>query len=234
MIVLDGQPALSAFRIDRLNTELARHAPGCAVRAAHYVYFVDADGRSSTCDKSAKSSKRQPGEPTPAALWVVPRLGTRSPWSSKATDILAGLRLSGASHRARRRVRSRGRARARQRRVARASPRVLHDPMTQSVIDSLAGVETLFETGAPAPLERVALGNDPAAALDAANTRLGLALAADEIAYLAERYAALGRDPTDAELMMFAQANSEHCRHKIFNAEFARRRRRAGQSRCSR
>ena len=92
--------------------------------------------------------------------------------------------------------------------------------MTQSVLDSLADVDALFDTGAPAPLERVALGGNAVDALDAANARLGLALAPDEIEYLAENYAALGRDPSDAELMMFAQANSEHCRHKVFNADF--------------
>src|SRR5699024_10157697 len=76
----------------------------------------------------------------------------------------------------------------------------------------------LFLHGTPGALSRVALGDDPRAALEAANRELGLALAADEIDYLAERYAELGRDPSDAELMMFAQANSEHCRHKVFNA----------------
>ena len=98
--------------------------------------------------------------------------------------------------------------------------RELHDPMTQSVLRDAAQAAGLFLHGAPAPLARVALGADPLAALDGANRALGLALSADEIEYLAERYAALGRDPTDAELMMFAQANSEHCRHKVFNASW--------------
>ncbi|HEV7491063.1 MAG TPA: phosphoribosylformylglycinamidine synthase, partial [Rhodanobacteraceae bacterium] len=220
MIVLDGQPALSAFRIDRLNAELARHAPGCTVRAAHYVYFVDADADVADIAKIREVIEAKPGEPAPAALWVVPRLGTRSPWSSKATDILQGCGFP---------VRRIERGIAFELANAPASgsvewrgaTRVLHDPMTQSVIDSLAGVGNLFDTGAPAPLVSIALGADPQAALAAANTRLGLALATDEIAYLAENYATLGRDPTDAELMMFAQANSEHCRHKIFNADFS-------------
>ncbi|HKE48719.1 MAG TPA: phosphoribosylformylglycinamidine synthase, partial [Rhodanobacteraceae bacterium] len=218
MIVLDGQPALSAFRIDRLNTELARHAPGCAVHAAHFVYFVDADAGIDVA-RLCEVIEAKPGRPAPAALWVVPRLGTRSPWSSKATDILQGcgfpvrriergvaFDLAGAP--------------AHESAAWRAVTRDLHDPMTQSVIASLDGVATLFDTGAPAPLEHVALGRNAIAELEAANTRLGLALAADEIAYLATNYATLGRDPTDAELMMFAQANSEHCRHKVFNADF--------------
>jgi phosphoribosylformylglycinamidine synthase len=219
MIVLDGQPALSAFRIDRLNSELARHAPGCVMRAAHFVYFVDADKATLDVDKLCEVIEAAPGGPDAAALWIVPRLGTRSPWSSKATDILQGCGFP---------------VRRIERGVAfdldgtpehgsaewQAVARALHDPMTQSVIDSLAHIDTLFDTGAPAPLERVALAGNAVKALDAANARLGLALAPDEIAYLAENYAALGRDPSDAELMMFAQANSEHCRHKVFNADF--------------
>jgi phosphoribosylformylglycinamidine synthase len=90
--------------------------------------------------------------------------------------------------------------------------------MTQSVLSDLAQVAGVFLHGAPAPLGRIALGGDPLAALRAADARLGLALSPDEIDYLAQQYAVLGRDPSDAELMMFAQANSEHCRHKVFNA----------------
>lgn len=217
MIVLDGLPALSSFRIDRLNAELANLAPGVAVRAVRFVYFVDADAldRARLCE----ILEAQDGEPRAASLWVVPRLGTRSPWSSKATDILVGCAMPV------RRV-ERGiafdvdalpAAAAARQLIARA----LHDPMTQTVVDSLADAAHLFDAGAPSPLARVALAGDARAALDAANARLGLALADDEIAYLAERYAELGRDPSDAELMMFAQANSEHCRHKIFNAQFS-------------
>jgi phosphoribosylformylglycinamidine synthase len=219
MIVLDGQPALSAFRIDRLNAELARHAPGCRVLAARHVYFVDADPDAVDLDTLTEVIEAARGAPRSAAFWVVPRLGTRSPWSSKATDILQGcgwavrriergtaFELDGAP--------AHGSA------EWKAVVRDLHDPMTQSVIVSLDATDGLFDTGAPAPLERVALGGDPKRALDAANSRLGLALAPDEIEYLAQSYATLGRDPTDAELMMFAQANSEHCRHKVFNADF--------------
>jgi phosphoribosylformylglycinamidine synthase len=219
MIVLDGQPALSAFRIDRLNAELAHHAPGCSLRATRYVYFVDIDSATIDIAKLCEVIEASAGAPASAAFWVVPRLGTRSPWSSKATEILKGCGFP---------------VRRIERGIAfdlagapevgsaqwRAVTRDLHDPMTQSVIDSLADIRALFDTGAPAPLERIVLDGDATAALAAANTRLGLALAPDEIAYLAENYAALGRDPSDAELMMFAQANSEHCRHKVFNAEF--------------
>ena len=162
--------------------------------------------------------------PQPATLWVVPRFGTISPWSSKATDILHGAGFGdGASP---------------VRRVEQGiawkidgmpdidAPdhadllAVLHDAMTHSVIHQLDEAQDLFLTGEPDPLVHVTLGDDPHAALTEANSRLGLALAEDEIEYLVERYGELGRDPSDAELMMFAQANSEHCRHKVFNAQW--------------
>src|SRR6185312_14964103 len=168
MIVFDGQPALSAFRIDRLNSELARHAPGCVVRAAHYVYFVDAGRAKLDIAKLCEVVQASPETPADAALWIVPRFGTRSPWSSKATDILQGcgfpvkriergiaFDLDGAP--------------AHDGTEWNAVVRDLHDPMTQSVIVSLDGIADLFDTGSPAPLERVALGSDATKALADAN-----------------------------------------------------------------
>ena len=220
MIVLDGQPALSAFRIERLDSAIARVVEGCALRAARHVYLVSAPVESSLAHKRLQRILlADEAAPKPATLWIVPRVGTISPWSSKATDILrdCGLPISRVE-----------RALAL---VLERSPQpdsaawqslvsVLHDPMTESVLTARSDLERLFDVGAALPLDRIDLGDDAPAALAAANRRLGLALAADEIAYLAENYAALGRDPTDAELMMFAQANSEHCRHKVFNADF--------------
>ncbi|MFI4970077.1 MAG: phosphoribosylformylglycinamidine synthase, partial [Lysobacterales bacterium] len=220
MIALDGLPALSRFRIDRINAELARPAPGVNLRAGRHVYFVDTPAAAKLdLQRLCDVIEAQPGIARPATAWVLPRLGTRSPWSSKATDILVDCGFPV------RRI-ERGTAFDLDRMPATGSDawsrvaRVLHDPMTQSVIGSLDAAVHLFDAGAPAPLDRIALGSDANAALEQANARLGLALAADEIAYLAERYAELGRDPSDAELMMFAQANSEHCRHKVFNATF--------------
>ena len=220
MIVLDGLPALSPFRIDRINAEIARHAPGTLLRATRYIYFVDTSANTPRdLTRLCDVIEAQAGAARAATFWTVPRLGTRSPWSSKATDILVGCGFVV------RRI-ERGIAFDLERMPESGSEawanvtRVLHDPMTQSVVASLAQTARLFDVGAPAPLDRIALGSDAIAALNAANARLGLALAADEIAYLAERYGELRRDPSDAELMMFAQANSEHCRHKIFNASF--------------
>ncbi|MBZ0223772.1 MAG: phosphoribosylformylglycinamidine synthase [Dokdonella sp.] len=218
MIVLDGLPALSAFRIERLNIELKRIAPSASVRAARWVYFVDCG--ETTLDRSRLSEILQAGTHSVAAatLWVVPRLGTRSPWSSKATEILVGCGFE--LRRVERGIGFELEGMPDDSVARRALERALHDPMTQTVVERIEGASRLFAAGSPAPLQRVDLGADARAALLAANARLGLALAEDEIQYLAERYAELGRNPSDAELMMFAQANSEHCRHKIFNAQF--------------
>ncbi|MGH8121653.1 MAG: phosphoribosylformylglycinamidine synthase, partial [Rudaea sp.] len=221
MMVFDGQPALSAFRLERLNPEVSRLLAGSRLLAARFVYFVAPDSANAAIDREAlcRVLRATPGDAGHASLWVVPRLGTLSPWSSKATEILRGCGF------AVQRV-ERGVAFTIDMPPApdsghwRKLAQVLHDPMTQSVLASLSEADALFRAGAPAPLERIVLGGDPAGALREANIRLGLALAADEIEYLIARYAELGRDPTDVELMMFAQANSEHCRHKVFNASW--------------
>ncbi|MGA9422517.1 MAG: phosphoribosylformylglycinamidine synthase, partial [Rhodanobacteraceae bacterium] len=222
MIALDGQSALSSFRIDRLNVELARLAPGCVLRSAHFVYFVDPlPQHAPDLERLGRMLVAASDGARVATLWVIPRIGTVSPWSSKATDILQGCGVQI------RRV-ERGMALeidavpavGSDSDVGRTLLAALHDPMTQEIVTSIKDADHLFDVGEPAPLGRIALGTDPVAALNAANAQLGLALASDEVEYLIESYAALGRDPTDAELMMFAQANSEHCRHKIFNAEF--------------
>ena len=220
MIVLDGQSALSPFRLDRLNRELARLAPGCSVKASWYVYFIAAGSAAALDRARLREVLRADGDGTrQARLWVVPRLGTISPWSTKATDILHGCGF--AIDRVERGVAfDIHHAPARDSEPARRVERALHDPMTQSVLSAIEQAHGLFEVGAALPLGRVELGANAIAELQAANIRLGLALATDEIEYLAARYAELKRDPTDAELMMFAQANSEHCRHKVFNASW--------------
>ncbi len=219
MIALDGQSALSRFRLDRLNARIAALQRGVRVQAAWFVYFLDADaapvGEQRVRLLSVLEAKDAP--PRPATLWVVPRLGTISPWSTKATDI-----LHGAGFAVRRVERGLAWQIAGLADVGTSDHALvsdaLHDAMTQSVLVRLEDAQGLFLAGAPGDLVHIALGADPHAALAAANARLGLALADDEIGYLVARYAELGRDPTDAELFMFAQANSEHCRHKVFNA----------------
>ena len=219
MIALDGQNALSPFRLERLNARLDALHRGVRVQASWFVYFIDAEvaPEGELRQRLLAVLEAKDAVPEPATLWVVPRLGTISPWSSKATDILHGAGIE---------VRRIERGVAWQlaglpgvgTREHALIVNALHDAMTQSVLARLEDAQGLFLAGAPGDLLHIALGGDPHAALAAANGRLGLALAADEIEYLAARYAELGRDPTDAELFMFAQANSEHCRHKVFNA----------------
>ena len=221
MIALDGQNALSAFRLERLNARLDALHRGIRVQAAWFVYFIDAAAapEGTLRQRLLDVLEAKDAAPAPATLWVVPRLGTISPWSSKATDILhgAGFEL--------RRV-ERGTAWQLAGMPDAGTPEhaavlaVLHDAMTQSVLASLDEAQGLFLAGQPGELVHIVLGDDARAALAKANAELGLALASDEIDYLAARYAELGRDPTDAELFMFAQANSEHCRHKVFNASW--------------
>ena len=157
------------------------------------------------------------------------RAGTLSPWSSKAIDILhhAGFgdvdRIErGICYRLtfRRGLLGGSRAGRLDDGLRAALVACLHDPMTESWFDARPDAARLFADHAPVPMTTVALGSDAGAALAEANVRLGLALSEDEIDYLARVYGELRRDPTDVELMMFAQANSEHCRHKIFNADF--------------
>jgi len=148
---------------------------------------------------------------------VVPRIGTISPWSSKATDIAS---LCGLSEllRIERGVAYHIRGLNHEQHVAAAA--LLHDRMTESVLDDVDDLVQLFAHHEAAPLATIEMLENGRLALEAANRELGLALAEDEIDYLLEKFTALNRNPSDAELMMFAQANSEHCRHKIFNADW--------------
>ena len=218
MIVLEGLPALSAFRRDRLQARLQQIAPDASIAGAWHLYFVDTHAElhdTATLGRILEGCIGRTEALTGAVSRIVtPRLGTRSPWSSKATEILQGAGLP--VRRAERGLRldllgmpPEGDA------LWRDIDKLLSDPMTQSVCASLEQAGALFAAPARGPLQRVAI-----AQLPQANAELGLALSEDEVAYLQDRYGALGRDPSDAELMMFAQANSEHCRHKIFNASY--------------
>ncbi|GAA5967691.1 hypothetical protein JCM11641_005737 [Rhodosporidiobolus odoratus] len=162
----------------------------------------------------------------PGVVWVVPRAGTISPWSSKATDIAKMCTLDGVVQRIERGIAFVIKAHVPQR-VAHLESVAhhLHDRMTQLLVDQKPQAKALFERGSPAPLTTIDLNGksvqEAKEKLVRANQELGLALAGDELDYLVECFlasAASGRDPTDVELFMFAQVNSEHCRHKIFNA----------------
>ena len=218
MIVLEGAVALSPFRRERLESRLQSIAADLRITGAWHVYFTqaaDAGAVDLTTLGRIVQGQPQAAERAEGAItrYVVPRLGTLSPWSSKATELVrgAGLAIQRVERGTRIDLSGWPSDPAQQAAVA----KLLHDPMTQSLLDDIEQAQALFTHLARGQLERIALGE-----LEAANKRLGLALADDEIEYLRQRYTELGRDPSDVELMMFAQANSEHCRHKIFNAKF--------------
>lgn len=216
IVVIEGSAALSIFALQKIQ-QTAPH-----VAYAEFVHII----HSSKALSAAQLLQAQalltygPSQELPApggkfAGTAVPRLGTISPWSSKATDIFS---LSGLNEVLR---------------VERAirwfvrddfdldslDKSVLYDRMTQDyfLVEDFA---QLFVTAEPKPLAKIPLSSQGVTALNEANSRLGLALSEDEIEYLEKAYTDLQRDPSDVELMMFAQANSEHCRHKIFNADW--------------
>ncbi|WP_026001981.1 phosphoribosylformylglycinamidine synthase [Vreelandella stevensii] len=227
MLELRGAPALSAFRHERLLTVLRECVPEVEALSAHYVHFIDHHEELDTASQErlarlldyGSQAAQEPLEQAQRFL-VVPRLGTQSPWSSKATDIAHNCGLS-QIHRIERgvdyRVALRGTATAEQWDAIGA---LLHDRMTENVLADTAAASQLFAHHSPAPLGSVDILEGGRAALEVANRELGLALADDEIDYLVAAFVELGRNPSDVELMMFAQANSEHCRHKIFNADW--------------
>ncbi len=218
MIVLEGASALSPFRRERLQARLQAIAPGLRIADTRHGYWVEPETGASP-DRAAlqRILQAEPGfadaEVGAVSRFVVPRLGTLSPWASKATELLRGAGLP--VKRVERGMRIDLLGWPQDAATQAAIAKLLFDPMTQSLLASREDGAALFAAHEVGALEIV-----PLADLEAANARLGLALAQDEIDYLRERYAELGRDPHDIELMMFAQANSEHCRHKIFNASW--------------
>jgi phosphoribosylformylglycinamidine synthase len=225
ILKLRGARALSEFRRDKLVPRLNERHPGAREVAAEFWHFVETEGElrgeeRGLLERLLDYGERLPDAPPRGELFlVVPRIGTISSWSSKATDIARSCGLAGVK-----RI-ERGIAyhvalpeASGARRAALAA--LLHDRMTESVLGSLDEAGELFRHVAPRPLGHVPLAARGRAALEEANRGLGLALSGDEIDYLIDAYRRIGRDPTDAELTMFAQANSEHCRHKIFNADW--------------
>jgi phosphoribosylformylglycinamidine synthase len=227
-----GLPALSPFRLEKLRAALNGAAPNVALAGARHWYFIELDGATLEHESATRLDRllgleAKTAEPEDAVnmqrLLVVPRLGTISPWSSKATDIARHCALPEVM-----RI-ERGVAYYLQTKSGRAPTEaerrallpLLHDRMTESVLSIFDGAaEQIFRHGVPVPLATVDILGGGKAALEAANRDLGLALSSDEIDYLVENFGKLQRNPTDVELMMFAQANSEHCRHKIFNADW--------------
>ena len=230
MRVSRGSTALSEFRSARLHARLVARVGSVTAVQARWLHLVDVS-RELGGDEVVRldsllqygpreSSIAGEGVSVEAAwFWVLPRPGTISPWSSKATDIahVCGLDAVRRVERGIEYCVASSKPLTREDLEALA-PLVL-DRMTEVAVFEPAEAQALFETSAARPLRRIPLAAGRGA-LETANAELGLALSTDEIDYLLEAFARLGRDPTDVELMMFAQANSEHCRHKIFNAQW--------------
>ena len=223
ILKLRGSLALSAFRLEKINARLQALDARTVVQSGVYWHFIETERELHADETQVLQRLLTYGEPagdaphTSTPILVTPRLGTISPWSSKATDIARSCGLS-AVRRIERGVLYHvlGVKKGAQTAVAAQ----LHDRMTETVLDSLDAADALFRHVAPRPLSTIALGGDGRAALMRANSEMGLALSDDEIDYLVDIFRKLERDPTDVELTMFAQANSEHCRHKIFNASW--------------
>ncbi len=226
MLTLSGAPAASDVRLAKLLSSIRERTGSIERLDCRHVHFVDLECDLGAGQASILESLLRYGPETPAVspagemLLVVPRFGTVSPWSSKATDIAHVCGLASV-----RRI-ERGVAYYLDgpQRLAdeewREVAGLLHDRMTEAVLRDPAQAAGLFRHASPRPLATVPLAAQGRAALESANGTLGLALSDDEIDYLVDAFRALGRDPADVELMMFAQANSEHCRHKIFNADW--------------
>ncbi len=224
MLTLRGAPALSEFRTQKLLASLQQALPAVQGVYAEFIHFAELE-RELSADELAVLDKLLsygPSIPVQEAsgteLLVVPRPGTISPWSSKASDIAHNSGLT-AIKRLERGIAYtiEGEFDASQLEILSAQ---IHDRMVEAVLTSASDAEILFATQAPAPCIPVDVIGGGREALVSANVKLGLALAEDEIDYLVESFVDLGRNPNDVELMMFAQANSEHCRHKIFNASW--------------
>ena len=243
MLTLRGAPALSAFRLDKLAQKFSDIDPEIHLLHTEYVHFAELHrplsaerldilnsllhyGPGQASPGQASPGQASPGQATGtgsephavAPLLVVPRPGTISPWSSKATDIAQNCGLEEVE-RLERGIAwylslpsdLEGTRRS-------AVLGLIHDRMTESVLEDPEAAQQLFQHASPRPMASVDVLGGGREALVAADRELGLALADDEIDYLLESFSGLGRNPNDVELMMFAQANSEHCRHKIFNA----------------
>ncbi|TXZ74989.1 phosphoribosylformylglycinamidine synthase [Vibrio mimicus] len=226
MRILRGSPALSEFRVNKLLTACReQHLPVTGIYA-EFMHFADlkAELNPQELEKLEKlltyGPTIQEHEPQGLLLLVTPRPGTISPWSSKATDIAHNCGLRSIKRL------ERGTAYYVETETPLTEAQVvtlkalLHDRMMEVVFAELTDAQQLFSVAGPAPMSQVDVLAGGRRALEEANVSLGLALAEDEIDYLVENFIKLGRNPNDIELMMFAQANSEHCRHKIFNADW--------------
>lgn len=225
MEILRGSPALSTFRINKLLTVCHnKHLPIEKIYA-EYIHFVDLSAPL-TCDQQVTLNQLLTYGPhaeqqdlTEQLYLVIPRIGTISPWSSKATDIAHNCGLAQIKRIERGIAYCFDGEQLSKEQLAEFIS-LIHDRMMESVLTKLTDAEQLFTPHQPTPFTTIDILMRGRKALEEANVRLGLALATDEIDYLLNSFIRLQRNPSDVELYMFAQANSEHCRHKIFNADW--------------
>ncbi len=226
MLVLRGAPALSSFRHAKLLSQIQTDVPAVSGLYAEFVHFADLKRdleapESEVLDRILRyGPKASGGEPVGQMFLVVPRPGTISPWSSKATDIAHNCGLDAIERLERGLAYYVTAPQALTDSETEQVAAVLHDRMVEVIMADLDQAQALFRHEQPSPMTQVDILDGGREALVKANADLGLALAEDEIDYLVESFKGLGRNPNDVELMMFAQANSEHCRHKIFNASW--------------
>ena len=222
---LNGARALSDFRAARVLAALQRVSSNIEAVSGRFVHFVHASRELTKAEEERLASLLTYGDAAEdvradLTFMVVPRLGTISPWASKATDIVKNCGIEGVLRVERGTVYSLALKAPLTEEEAAQAAGVLHDRMTESVVARDFPAENLFVELEGRPMATVALVEEGRPALERANVEMGLALSPDEIDYLTDAFTKIGRNPTDVELMMFAQANSEHCRHKIFNARW--------------
>lgn len=224
---LKASRALSEFKTGRLLNRLREIVPSVATLNTYFIHFVQAeqeltDEEFETLGRILDYGEASIDVAVAERFLIVPRLGTISPWASKAGDIVRNCGLTKVQ-RVERGICYELVMKGSKTLTGPERSRIgalLHDRMTESVVAPGAGPREIFAETAPVPMLSIDIKNEGVAALEEADAQLGLALSGEEIAYLYEAFKKLDRNPTDVELMMFAQANSEHCRHKIFNAEW--------------
>ena len=228
IVTLPGAVALSPFRVEKLLASLPSPLSTAVTLETRFLHFVAAtraleDDEMAVLRKLLTYGTLANGDPKGTLRLVLPRFGTVSPWASKATDIAhnCGLEIIARIERGTACYFVAKDGKPLREKALASLDEAIHDRMTEIVVASAAEAQQLFAHASPQPLSTVDILAGGPQALEEANAALGLALAPDEIDYLLENFTKMGRNPTDVELMMFAQANSEHCRHKIFNASWS-------------
>ncbi len=225
MLILHGSSAISDFRLRKIVDRIKKLINTEFKIYAEFVHFIDSSKKVNDVDKKILIELLRYGNEekndwsSDFKIIVTPRFGTISPWSSKATEIVKNCGLNYVD-RIERGIIYYFNGKKIDKEILKKIYKIFHDPMTEVVFSELADAKKLFLKSEPKSLLEIDIKNRGKSCLKSANSSLGLALSEDEIDYLYNNYNKLDRNPNDIELMMFAQANSEHCRHKIFNADW--------------